>query len=1117
MRMPAPRTSTSLVVCLLAACLSGQTDDAVRLWEEALAIPTYGVAPPDPNPRFYQGRVYQGARASYYPYAASDRLTGVKEDRTYRAVCLENTYVKLQVLPELGGRIFTAADKTNGHDFFYRQRVIKPALIGMLGAWISGGVEWNVPHHHRASTFMTVDWTTAEGNDGSKTIWVGETELRHRLRWIVGVTLKPDCSLVQLDVKIFNRTPVATPFLFWINPAVHATPEYQVIFPPSTEWAVQHGKPEFASWPIARQIYGGVDYTSGVDIRWWKNHPAPVSFFAWNSEEDFFGGYDHGKDAGVLHVADHHAVPGKKFFEWGNGPEGDAWTRILTDEDGPYLELMAGAYSDNQPDYSWIQPGEAKEFRHWWYPVRNLGGAKNATIDAAVNLELGKDRTAAVAFNTTREHEGAVAMLVAGDRVLLQEEISISPARPFRAEAALPAGVELEDLRASLAAPDGRELVAYRPAKRAGAPMPAPVRKPAPPKDIATNEELYLTGLRLEQLFSPAFDPAAYYEEAVRRDPGDYRANTALGLLHLKGARYEEAEACLRAAIARATENHIRPKDGEAFYYLGAVLKAQGRLDAAWNEFQRAVWSAAWQAAGYHALAEIACMRGDFAKALDLVEHSLACNSSNARALALRSATLRRLGRLDEAYQNVLATAAVDPLDFRAANELCLALAAVGERAQAAEGAERLGAWMRGEVHSYLELAVEYGGAGLYEEACGVLDRAAAAAGDETKVYPMVYYFLGWYSAKQGRDAEAADFYARAARMPAGRCFPLRFEAIDALADAMRVNPSDARAPYYLGNLLYDHQPRRAIEAWERAASLNPAFAPVHRNLGNGYARAAKDPAKAIASFEKAIALAPGDARWYYELDCIYEAAGAPVAKRLGLLRAHADVVAERDDALTRMLILLIRSGNEDEALAVLRTRRFHNWEGSSEIHRVYVDACLTRGHRLFRAKEHARAREAYEAALEYPENLEVGRPYRDRRACEAHYFIGLAHEALGDGAAARVCFEKATARILEGASEARYHQACALRKLGRDEEAARIFDGLVAHGVKEIAGAASVDYFAKFGEKQSERARVAQAHYLLGLGYRGQGKDAEAHAEFRAALDLAPDHLGAHAQLAPR
>ena len=246
--------------------------------------------------------------------------------------------------------------------------MIKPALIGMLGAWISGGVEWNVPHHHRASSFMPVDWTTEERADGSKTVWVGEIERRHGLKWRVGMTLHPDRSYLELTVHLVNRSPVAHSFLFWINPAVHANAQYQVIFPPSTEWTVQHGKPEFASWPIARQIYGGVDYTRGVDISWWKNHPSPVSFFAWDSRADFFGGYDHGRQAGVVHVADHHVVPGKKFFEWGNGPTGEMWDTILTDEDGPYLELMAGAFSDNQPDYSWIQPGEVKTWKHYWYP-----------------------------------------------------------------------------------------------------------------------------------------------------------------------------------------------------------------------------------------------------------------------------------------------------------------------------------------------------------------------------------------------------------------------------------------------------------------------------------------------------------------------------------------------------------------------------------------------------------------------------------------------------------------------------------------------------------------------------------------------------------------------------
>ena len=306
-------------------------------------------------------------------------MTEAKQDQQYKAVCLENDYIKISVLPELGGRIFTAVDKGDGYNFFYRQHVIKPALIGMLGAWISGGVEWNVPHHHRASSFMPVDYTLEENPDGSKTVWVGETELRHRTKWIVGLTLRPDRSYIEMTVKLFNRTAEAQSFLFWINPAVHANTNYQVIFPPSTEWTVQHAKPQFASWPIAHQVYGGTDYTRGVDISWWKNHPSPVSFFVWDCQEDFFGGYDHGKQAGVVQISNHHVSPGKKFFEWGNGAEGQMWTKILTDADGPYLELMAGSYSDNQPDYSWCQPGEVKVFKHFWYRFGSWAESRTPT------------------------------------------------------------------------------------------------------------------------------------------------------------------------------------------------------------------------------------------------------------------------------------------------------------------------------------------------------------------------------------------------------------------------------------------------------------------------------------------------------------------------------------------------------------------------------------------------------------------------------------------------------------------------------------------------------------------------------------------------------------------
>ena len=301
----------------------------VRMWEEDLVLPTYEVGPPEPNPMFYFGRASQGAEGRVYPYPLYDNLTGTKVDKSYRLVYLENEYLRVGVMPEIGGRIFEGLDKTNGYHFFYRQHVIKPALIGLIGAWISGGVEWNIPHHHRATTFLPVQYRLESNEDGSKTVWVGELEIRHRMRWAVGYTLHPGRSYLEVSVRILNRTPVVNTMLCFANVAVHTNENYQVIFPPSTQFVTHHHKREFTTWPIATTRYGGWDFSEGVDVSWLKNHVAANSMFAWNYTDDFVAGYDHGKRAGTLSVSNHHVVPGKKLWTWGTGPRGRMWDQLL--------------------------------------------------------------------------------------------------------------------------------------------------------------------------------------------------------------------------------------------------------------------------------------------------------------------------------------------------------------------------------------------------------------------------------------------------------------------------------------------------------------------------------------------------------------------------------------------------------------------------------------------------------------------------------------------------------------------------------------------------------------------------------------------------------------------
>ena len=1086
----------------------GKQGGSAAIRQEPLVIPTYPVGRPDPVPLFYQGRAYQGAKGPIYPLALLDRLSNEREDRTYQAVYLENRYVKLCVLPEIGGRLFAGLDKTNGYDFVYRQHVIKPALIGMAGAWISGGAEWDLPHHHRPSTFMMVDYRMMENADGSRTVTVGEIEPRHRMKWLVATTLRPASSLVETTVTLINRTPLTHSFLCFTNMAVHVNDSYQVIFPPRTEYGTQHAKREFVSWPIAHETYAGVDYASGVDVSWWKNHPGHLSIFAWNSEEDFFGGYDHGRQAGIVHVADHHVAPGKKFFAWGNGATGKMWDKILTDSDGPYLELMAGMYSDNQPDYSWIAPYERRSVKSFWYPVRELGGVKNANTEAAVNLEVSKTGQALFAFNATRPFSETTVLLRYRDKVLFERRVDVGPDRPFRHEVALPRGADEHDLEVSLLSADGKEVISYRPVRRKGAPMPEPVTPFEPPTRIKTNEELYLAGLRLEQFHNPSLEPYPYYEEALRRDPLDSRTNTALAILYMKRGMLTEARRHLESALGRVTTRHTRVRDGEPHYYLGLALRGLGEPAAARDALNRAAWSFAWRAPAHYVLAEMAFEDGDLEAAMASVSHCLMLDGDCTKALNLKATLLRKMGRFDEAVALTAKVLEIDPLDFWAHNERILVGRDRDRHKQNKLDLAELERLMRGQAQSHMELAYDYVHCGLRDEAIDVLDRVAGSRD------PMVLYTLAHLWRQMGKPTKAERFRKRASRMPSDYCFPFRLESIEVLEEATRRDPGDARAPHYLGNLLGDIQPPRAIQMWEESRKRDSSCALTHRNLALAYARFDPDFRRAVASMKKAVALDPDQPRFFTELDTLLEAHGVDPRRRLAILSKNHRVVRRRDDALTRQIALHVHLGQYDRALDLLAGHRFHIWEGAERrIHDLYVDACLLKGHSLFGAGRFEGALQQYLRATQYPENFEFGRPYDRAREAEAHHFVGTAQEALGRTDLARQAYCRSLERDRRGMPMA-YYQGLSCVKLGRKRQAVALFDGLIRAGRGVLRSGFKPDFFSIFGNQREGVAPPEQGHYLMALGLAGKGQVARAKTELKRALAINPNHLAARIML---
>lgn len=1093
----------------------GAEGSPVKVWETQAVIPTYLAGPPEPNPMFFFGRDSQGAQGPVYPYPMYDTLTGKKVDKSYTMVYLENEYIRIGVLPEVGGRIFEGVDKTNNYNFIYRQHVIKPALIGLIGAWISGGVEWNIPHHHRASTFIPVQYKVEENADGSKTVWVGELEVRQRMRWAVGYTLRPGKAYLEASVRIVNRTPEVNTMLCFTNVAVHATEQYQVIFPPSTQFGTYHTKNQFTAWPVSHTKFSGADFTKGVDISWYKNHIEANSVFAWNYEDDFFGGYDHGKQAGTMSIADHQIIPGKKFFTWGNGPFGRSWDKTLTDDDGPYLEMMVGAYSDNQPDYSWLQPYETRSFSMQWYPFRDIGGVKKANLDAAVNLEV-EHGQAKVGFYTTSAHGAAQVTLRAGARVLLQETVNIDPAKPYVKQLAIPAGIDEHDLVA-LISDGGRELVSYSPIRLTPEATPKAVTPPPAPKDITTNEELYLTGLRAQQFHSPTVDPMPYWQEALRRDPGDTRVNTVLGITAFKQARYAEAEQAFRKAIDRLTDRYTAPKDGEAIYYLGATLKAEGQTDEAYTYLYKAVWSQAWKAAAYYGLAEIATSRGDLHAAMDFVNRSIESNALNIRALNLKSALLRHLGCAGDALE-LLASAAhsADPLDVRSQAETWLA-------EQTPEAAKMLAATMNSHPATMQETAAEYMDAGLWQDGHDVLLQMTAAAPDQSKIHPLAYYYLAYFAAKLGQPAKAAEYYKLAKAMPPDYVFPFQSEAIAVLRQAVAANADDARAPYYLGNVLYDWQPEEAARMWQVSAAIDPSSAIVHRNLAIAYMhqKSGGDLNKAIVELEKAVACQRQYALHFTELDDLYEQAGAGLAKRDGMFVRNADVVAERDDAQNRAIGVKLSLGQYDDAIRMMTGRHFAIAEGANlNVGEHWTVAHILRGEQRIESKQYEQALADFRAALVIPDNLPFEGGFSAHNA-EAAYWTGVAYEGLGNHQKATDSWERVVASIpprrrrapvgedLERKTEV-YYQGLALQRLGKTEEAKANFQSLVVAGQQALGAQKGVT-----APGMSPRTRQAMAHYVAGLGYLGLNEQNQAKVELSQAVETDPGLVEARVALA--
>ena len=516
-------------------------------------------------------------------------------------------------------------------------------------------------------------------------------------------------------------------------------------------------------------------------------------------------------------------------------------------------------------------------------------------------------------------------------------------------------------------------------------------------------------------------------------------------------------------------------------------------------------WDYAWNTAGYAQLAEMDFLADDYARALMHLNRAITTNGLINRLQVNKAIALRKLGYHEKSEDIIKKVLEEDKLDYFARNELYI-LQKLQNSSEAETQLNEMTQLMRDDEQSYMELSTFYSNLGLYSEAIDVLKRITANTAKVRTTNPIVYYTLAYLHHMEGNEDIANQYLTTSTTMPWQYCFPWREESIPVLEFAKTTNVSDAKASYFLGCLMYDMDPDVGIKEWEYSASIDDQFAYTYRNLAWGYNQYKKDVNKGIEYMEKAMALNDQDPRFYYELDKMYEKAGTSINKRANMLIDNHEVVVQRDDALSREVLVMVQLGQYDDAMNIFENHHFHKWEGVREVISIYQDVLVMRGIQRFKAENYKQALSDFKMSFAYPPNTDIGRPHTMARFAELYYYTGLALEKLGKNKEAKSYFMKVvSAEANAEGTEYLYYEGLAFEKLKNTEAANKSFEKLYEYANRERVFEGNT----QFSVEMSEEEWISNNFYANGLFHKAKGNKEEAKKFFQKAVDQNP-HLWA-------
>ncbi|MHB1023940.1 MAG: DUF5107 domain-containing protein [Acidobacteriaceae bacterium] len=1052
----------------------------VHVEATTIEIPTYLLGPQDPNPPF---QLINSRKV--YPYTMLDDLTNDRELKKYKALILENAFLRATILPGLGGRLYSLYDKSAHREVFYCNHVIKYGLIGLRGAWISGGIEFNFPNGHTTDTVSPVSSTYQENPDGSATVYVGDVDQVSEMYWQIALTLRPGAARLEQHVTLFNSTPLQKLYWYWDNAATPATADMHFIYPMREVNPDEPG--EYWNYPV----WKGTDYSQ------YKNIRKPTELFGVDIHRNFYGAYYPGADEGIVHFADYRDMTGKKLWTWGVAGNGLIWTDLLTDKDGPYNEIQAGRFQ-TQLNQEFMPPQNVESWTEFWYPVQKLG---NGFVEATKAFALN------VGFQASAKRDGAMRISISPTEVVQNASVIVSMAGndiktihglSFTPLVTQSFSIPVEDMQRArnqavvdILDSAGRTLLHWSAAapidgnpdfvSKVGMTLP----KPIPEKDL-TVQEIFLRGMSKEKEGAVS-ESQRLFAETLKRDPNYIPALHQLALQWYRAADFDLAETYIKRAIAQNSS------DSMTQYLAGIIYRAEGKFPEAQDAFWISVRQGSLVPQSLMELGEIKIAAKDYPGAEQLLRKALNLNPEDVRIQCDLAVALQ--------LQNKLAAA--DSLMSRATYAMQLYPLALAERWQvavaqgvnsdAARSAREQWATAVGDrVQSYLEAASWYWEMHDWTASDFVL-KAALQRFPASEVSCMVYYYLASNARHEGAMQRAGEFAAKARTSRYEMVFINRLADVAVLQEALHNDASDAHAQYLLGNFLFQYERYQDAEKlWYQARASGFAYSVLDRNLALDVWKIKGNLQQAAKLYQQAIQLAPHDFHLYVDLDEVYTQMDSTQARSALFTSAPTDVLMH-DPSRIRYILLLIQKGDPDKAIAMMQDHAFRPWEQGLNVRDIFVYACIQAGRKELAAGQVSVAEENFEHALEYPKNLGIGKPDEPNDAIGL-YWLGIAMKKQGNDSGAALTWKRLVGEESESDIE-KYYQALALERLGQ----------------KEVAK----DRLIQLAEGPAKGRESAESYYVAGLAEMHKENKVQADMYFRKALAINPSLWLAQMELA--